>query len=102
MKLKLSNFTLISLINLFWNYWQKGEKIEEDIEDKNTLDISNKCQEKDNKDSDQIIDNTAITDDTVLLINETILDLDEVIQTNILIQLLQFHLKYYVQNLLIF
>ena len=60
---------------------KKEKEIEEDIEDKNTLDIQQiNDQEKDNKDSDQIIDNTDITDDTVLLINnETILDLDEVI-----------------------
>ena len=60
---------------------KKEKEIEEDIEDKNTLDIQQiNDKEKNNKDSDQIIDNTDITDDTVLLINnETILDLDEVI-----------------------
>ena len=60
---------------------KKEKEFEEDIEDKNTLDIQQiNDQKKDNKDSDEIIDNTDIIDDTVRLINnETILDLDEVI-----------------------
>ena len=60
---------------------KKEKKFEEDIEDKNTSDIQQiNDQEKDNKESDEIIDNTDIIDDTVQLINnETILDLDQVI-----------------------